>query len=274
MARPPLLPVPPLPVGDIVRKSYQDLLANHEGLVRVGLVWLVVPLVLEMLAGWTATGDGPSLLGLVASLVSFVGLSAIAVVWHRHIIMGQDLVGPLAPVDARVFRYIGFAVLVSLVSAVPAIGAVLVATAILGEGAVEGGGALSLLMAAGFVAAVIMAVRLQLVFPAVAIGDSGMPLRRSWQVTAGNTFRLVSGLILTVLPVLVAAMLAALAGGLFTSIGAPRFGAFVSLLAGNLGGWLQAPLVAAFLSYCYLWFREQGNRPTSLPPLSDARGSR
>jgi hypothetical protein len=255
---------PPLPVNDIVRKSYQDLLLNREGLVRVGLVWLLVPVALETLADWTGAGEGLSPMSLIAAIVSFVGLSAIAVAWHRHVILGASLDWPMAPVDQRVARYIGFAFLVSLLSCIPAAAALLVTAGLMGGGAADTG-LLTLLFAAGLVAAAVIAVRLQLVFPATAIGDGQMPLRRSWRLTAGNTVRLLVGLILTVLPVLLAAMLATLLGLVFTAIGAPRFGAFVSLLAGNGGGWLQAPLVAAFLSYCYLWFRSLGGTSGTLP---------
>ena len=247
--------IPPLPARELVARTYQDVIANRDGLVRIGLPWLIGPFVLNVLG----TAIEGVVVSLIADLASFVGLSAIAVAWHRHVILGEPLAGPLAPVNGRVGRYLLLGVLVSLLASVPGILIVSVVGAVGGIG--EGASLASLLaLAAAFFAAVMVFARLQLVFPSVAIGDPA-GLRGSWQMTSGNGGRLLSGLLLTILPVIGAVLLAQLIGAAFNGLGAAKAGAFLALAAASVGSWLQAPLVAAFLSFSYLWFRAAVGEP-------------
>ena len=80
-----------------------------------------------------------------------------------------------------------------------------------------------------------------------------------------------SGFFLATLPV--AAALLGLAFLLAWSANATGSIALTALadLAAVANAWMQAPLIASFLSFAYLFFRQQGHRPL---PLSDARGSR
>ncbi|HMR29762.1 MAG TPA: hypothetical protein PKA13_02515 [Geminicoccaceae bacterium] len=240
---------PPLPARELVARTYQDVIANRDGLVRIGLPWLVGPFVLNVLG----TAIEGVVVSLIADLASFVGLSAIAVAWHRHVILGEPLSGPIASVNGRVLRYLLLGVLVSLLAVIPGI---LIVSAASTVGLVDGEGSLLsvLALAAAFFAAVMVFARLQLVFPGVAIGDPA-GLRGSWQMTRGNGGRLLAGLLLTILPVIGAVLLAQLIGAAFNGLGAAKAGAFLALAAASLGSWLQAPLVAAFLSFSYLWFR-------------------
>jgi hypothetical protein len=256
-----------LPVADIVRSSYADLIAHREGLVRIGIWWLLLPFALDFLAAMLASEQTAASVGLVSMAISFIGLGAIAVAWHRHILRGGPLLGPVAKVDGTVMRYVGLGFLVSLFSSVPT---ALAAALAIGIGGAPGSalGLSTVAIALAGLMAVILFVRLQLVFPGTAVSDPSMSLARSWQVTRGHTARLLLGLIATVLPVLLAVLLGIVAGWLFTAIGAPRFGAFVALLANHGGSWIQAPLVAAFLSYCYLWLI-----PTGAGPVNGAPGS-
>ena len=250
-------PIQPLPVRELVSRTYQDVYVNREGLVRIGLPWLIGPFVLGVL-GTAMEGIAVS---LIADLVSLLGLSAMAVAWHRHVILGQPLAGPFAPVTLTVGRYLLFGLLVSVLAAVPGIVIVIIAGATGGIG--EGGRGLlsTLVMGAAFLAAVIVFARLQLVFPGIAIGDPA-GLRGSWQLTSGNGTRLFGGILLTVLPVILAVVLAQLIAAAFDAVGAAKAGAFLALLASSVGAWLQAPLVAAFLSFSYLWFRAATGEPS------------
>jgi hypothetical protein len=233
----------------MVRKAYQSLAENTDGLVRAGLFWLLLPFALHVVA---TTVEG-TLLTLVADLAAVLGLSALAVVWHRMILLSEPLQAPFAPIDGRVLRYVVFGVLVSVIAAAPGV-AILV---VLGLG---GMALLAVGLLAGLVVAVAIFARLQLVFPGIAIDDAGMRLRVSWDVTRGNGGRLLFGVLLTILPVLAAVLLAQFVGAAFHELGMPDTGAFLALLAASVGGWLQAPLVAAFLSYAYLFFRELASR--------------
>ena len=249
--------VPPLPARELVGRTYQDVIANRDGLVRIGLPWLIGPFVLDVLG----TAIEGVVVSLIANLASFVGLSAIAVAWHRHVILGEPLAGPFAPVNGRVGRYLLLGVLVSLLASLPGILIVTVAGAFADAGQ-PGGFLTALALAAAFFAAVMVFARLQLVFPSIAIGDPA-GLRGSWEMTRGNGGRLLAGLLLTIMPVIGAVLLAQLIGAAFNGLGASKAGAFLALLAASVGGWLQAPLVAAFLSFSYLWFRAAVGEPAA-----------
>jgi hypothetical protein len=253
----PSPPLPALPVRELVTRTYQDVVVNREGLVRIGLPWLIGPFVLNVLA----TAIEGFVIGLIADIASLVGLSAIAVAWHRHVILGEPLVGPMAPVNGKVGRYLLLGLMVSLMAAVP--GVVIVSVVGAAGGLGEDRGLLSgLAIGAAFLAAVIVFARLQLVFPGVAIGDPA-GLKGSWALTRGNGGRLLAGILLTILPVLCAVLLTQIIGAAFNGLGASKAGAFLALVAGSVGGWLQAPLVAAFLSFSYLWFRAARGEPST-----------
>jgi hypothetical protein len=223
--------------------------------VRIGLPWLIGPLVLDVLA----TAIEGAAIGLIAAVASLVGLSAIAVAWHRHVILGEPLTGPFAPVNGRVGRYLLLGLIVGALSGVP--GGLVVAAAGAMGGLEEGRWLLSgLVMGVAFLVAIVVFARLQLVFPGAAIGDPG-GLMSSWALTRGNGGRLLAGILLTILPVLAAMILTQIVGAAFEGLGAAKAGAFLALLAANVGGWLQAPLVAAFLSFSYLWFRAARGDP-------------
>ena len=101
-------------------------------------------------------------------------------------------------------------------------------------------------------------MRLQLIFPATAIGDQALTLARSWAVTDGNGWRLVLGFFLATLPV----ALLVLGVALFLAWAAEATGSLALAAMADLAAvgnaWLQAPLIASFLSYAYLFFRQQG----------------
>ena len=247
----------PLPVNELVRRSWRDLWANRDGLVRIGLPWLLLPLVLEVLA--SAAGDAALLVSIAASIVALVGFSAMALAFHRCILLGEPLAGPMAPLSLRVLRYLLTGVLVSIVAAIP--GAVLIG--VLGLLGLTGDGSLAGILATGvgLVVAFIVFARLQLAFPGLAVGDREVGLLGSWALTRGNGMRLLSGMLLAILPVLAVFVLAQLVIGSMMAMGAERLGNFLMLLVGLVGGWVQAPLVATFLSYAYLFFREVGSAP-------------
>ena len=248
-----------LPVLILARHAYLDVVAHWRGLVQVGLVWLVAVWLLLTLAGL-----GLGLMALLANLVITVGGAAVAVAWHRHILEDAPLEARLAPVDSQVVRYVAFTILFAfLVAAVPLSIMMLTGALELFPGAAEPSepvpstGLTVLLVPLALLVCVYVALRLQLVFPAIAINERAMTLARSWEVTAGNGWRLFLGLMLTTIPVAVLTtaltiLLAWLAEA--TNSIVLRVASDLSAAASS---WIQAPLIAAFLSYAYLFFRQQ-----------------
>lgn len=241
----------PLPIGRLVRHAYLDVIANWRGLVQVGGLWLLLGWALLLLGR-----GGLTFFAAVADLVVTLGAAAIAVMWHRHILLGEPLAAWMAPVNIGVVRYFVFTVLLTLI---PMLGI------LLGGGLVSApvGGAI-LLVPVILLGALYVALRLQLVLPGIALGDARMNVARSWQLTRGNGWRLFAGFMLITLPV------ALLAIGLVLGLeylaeqtGSIFLGAASDLAAiGN--AWVQVPLIASFLSYCYAFFtRSLGEAATT-----------
>jgi hypothetical protein len=242
-----------LPVARLVRHAYLDAIGNARGLVQVGGLWLLLSWALLLLAR-----GGSAFFAAAADLAITIGAAAIAVAWHRHLLLGEPLTGRMAPLNPHVARYFVLTVLVALViSTVPVVVLMLVGGNALLEGGEVGLGLL--LVPASALACLYLALRLQLVFPATAIGDKGMSFARSWDATQGNGWRLFAGFLLVTLPAAATAIAATfLLRWLADATGSVVLGALADLTAiGN--AWLQAPLIASFLSYAYTWFRGQAS---------------
>jgi hypothetical protein len=241
-----------LPSWRLARHAYLDVVANAQGLVQVGGLWLLLSWALYML------GRSSPVFEAAADLVVAIGAAAIAVAWHRHILGNEPLTARFAPVDARVIRYFVFTVALAFVVGVIPLTFLLLTTGGGYEGEPRGGGLGLLLVPVMMIACIYVAMRLQLIFPATAVGDKGLTLSRSWAVTDGNGWRLVLGFFLATLPV----ALLVLGLALFLAWAAEGTGSIVLAALADLAAvgnaWLQAPLIASFLSYAYLFFRQQG----------------
>lgn len=242
-----------LPAGRLARHAYLDTIGNAGGLVRVGGAWLLLSWATLLLA----RAGGP--LGALANLAVAVGVAAVAVAWHRHILLGEPLDGRMAPLNARVARYFALTVLLAIAMSAPPLLALAAAGGAApgeGGGASLGGGAL-VAVPAVVLAALYAALRLQLVFPATAIGDAGMGFARSWAATRGNGWRLLVGFLAVTLPAAAAAIALVLA--LHWAAAATGSVALLALgdLAAAANAWIQTPLIASFLSYAYLWFQQR-----------------
>lgn len=241
--------MPKLPAGKLARHAYLDLIANVRGLIRIGGPWLLLAWAVLLL------GESGGFLAALANLAVTLGVAAIAVAWHRHILLGEPLSQRMAPLDARVARYFALTVLIAVIMSILP----LLALYLSGGGAPstnQAGGALIVMMAVVF-ACLYATLRIQLVFPAIAIGDATVSLARSWELTRGNGWRLVGGLLIVTMPVAMALLILAY----FLGQAAATTGSIALLALADLAtvanAWLQAPLIASFLSYAFLWFKQQ-----------------
>lgn len=240
-----------LPAGRLARHAYLDTLANLRGLIRVGGPWLLLAWALVLL-----TRTGPEWLGSAANIAITLGVAAVAVTWHRHILLAEPLTARIAPLDGRVARYFALTVLIALGMGIPP----LMALMLLGAGGPpEAAPSIPILLLVPMLllACLYVALRLQLVFPAIAIADASMGVGRSWALTQGNGWRLLMGFLLITLPVAGAIIALTLVLGWAASATGSVVLLALADLSAILNAWLQAPLIASFLSYAYLWFQQQ-----------------
>lgn len=244
------------PLSATVRAAYAAVLGELDTLLRAAGVWLLVLMAFSA-ATRLMPGDNvensPGLLTfiVVANLVWAFSLNAVAVFWHRHILLNEPAPELAAPVNGRVLRYIGVSVLLGLMIAIPFLLLLFVVSTIVAGP----GGAVSpvidpaltrLLMSVSI--ALVMA-RIHLLLPAVAIGDRSMTPPRAWKLTAGYTLPLLCGIFASALPI---TFLGALLQELLARMGSS--GSLTGLAIGTIMDFIQAAIVASFMAMSYRFF--------------------
>lgn len=245
-----------LPLGQTVQTSYETVREALPELARAAALWLVLLLLLQAIlrlgsgldevpvAAVTETDGGRMTSFAIELVATLVAVAAIAVAWHRWILRREPIGESTAPLDATVLRYLVMTVAIALAVGLP-MGAML---ALLGGLGGEGHG-VRLLAVPVVVLGALAWVRLNLVLPAVAIGDSSMTIRRSWERTRGHAFTLLLGIVLTSVPAaLVALIVAVILGSLVGDTPILRNLPAAVLIAGNF---VETALVTSFLSLAY-----------------------
>lgn len=180
----------------IIAAAYEDVYENWWGLLRVGALWVIA------MQGWTYAADWSGVgtegwLGTMVSLADAVAWGAIAVAWHRHIILNASLDGPMAPLNRSVFRYLIAEAAVYLVMSV--VGMALMLPFFISP---EDAGLIEVLLGgAVLLGSVALLARLAVWFPAIAVGDRSVGWRRSIELTRGHTISIAFGFFLVAAPV-------------------------------------------------------------------------
>lgn len=187
-----------LPVGTCLQHAVSSVRNNLRHAFRVSWPWLLVVMLLGAVVVATVSyaGDDNFVTGflvvLVWLLVVMLAGAAIAVHWHRYILLDEvPRIGEILRLDNKTWRYFGNVLLIALaVSAVQALVMIPVRAAIGGSEAgnlVES--LLSLIM--GLVAGV-LSYRLGVKLPAVALDRRDFRFSHAWEATRGNDLRLLS----------------------------------------------------------------------------------
>jgi hypothetical protein len=160
-------------------------LNNLADALRISALLYFVPAIAAyaLLSG-TEPGAPPPPLAVVVSILAVVGGIAIAVAWHRFILLEERPSGWLPAFDGRrMLVYFGFSLLLGLVALVIAIAVAMV----LGVLAMLGG--VILFVLTGFVTVFVILVigyRLALILPASSV-DKRLRLGEAWAATSGAT---------------------------------------------------------------------------------------
>ncbi|SNB52174.1 hypothetical protein SAMN07250955_101199 [Arboricoccus pini] len=246
----------PFPLSATVRAAYAAVLGELDTLLRAAGVWLLLLMAISAAARLLPEGNveaSPALLAFfaVANLVWAFSLNAVAVFWHRHILLGEPAPELLAPVNGRVLRYVGVSLLLGLMIAIPFVLLLFVVSTIV---AGPGGSispvidpALSRLLTSVSIALVM--ARIHLLLPAVAIGDRRMTPPRAWKLTAGYTLPLLCGIFACALPI---TLLGALLQELLANLGSS--GSLTGLAVATIMDFIQATIVASFMAMSYRFF--------------------
>jgi hypothetical protein len=221
------LPYPKLPFWDAVGLAYSSYFGNFVAVLRASWLWLVVVAGLTAFAGWqqwswmasAMANLGPGLpppelpkssemavlLGLANILILLGGVS-IAVAWHRLMILDEQpgLSGSNV-VTKNLWRYIVMAIALFLTLFLPMIAIMLPTFYFLlpasgGRTSLPPGFLVPFLFFVAYLVGIAIMLRLTLLLPARAIGNTDLTFRETWNRTRGNTWRLFWGMVVTTIP--------------------------------------------------------------------------
>jgi hypothetical protein len=227
----PTMTSPPLSaiaVRSLVRESYRFVFGHLRLLLRLGWVWLLLAWLLGAALEWLMNAESGRNL---AELVALPLLVAFAVAWHRaSLISGHAGKGEVAGFGRREFRYLGMLLgLLAILLLFLIFGGVLYLLASSGSAqAAATGPTMRWLIGGLLLAGLFFGVRFILVFPAIAVGDQEISLKRSWQLTRGNGSRLFLAFLATCLPLMLLKYAVVLSAG-YALVGGPSGHGFSEL---------------------------------------------
>lgn len=174
--------------------------------VRIIWAWYVI-LLLVSVAILFLTGEGGNSLNanalLLSSLVSWVAWGVIAVLWHRHLLLGEEIADIKIWIDRRMWRYILRSFAIGLIVAIPMIGSLVALLLFIDDISMH----VVFLMVVVMMISVIILLRLSIALPAVALDESKIGFLDAWRATDGNSIRLFIISCISIIPFATAAEL-------------------------------------------------------------------
>lgn len=290
---PPHLPYPKLPFRDAVGLAYSTYFSHFIDALRASWLWLIVVGVFTGFANWRLWSwrgafvaevkpippfrmqqptEMAVLLNLDNILMLFAGVS-IAVAWHRLMILNeQPNVSGSNVVTKNLWRYVVAAIALFLIMLLPVIAVMLPIFYLLlpvpsGQNPTPAGLLPSyLLVLVVYAVGMAVALRLTLLLPAQAVGDTGLTIRQTWNRTSGNIWRLFWGIIACTVPPLLLMEIVSL-----IMIGTPNPARFadedfatqmtVTSIIFVICYLLILPIGIGFLSHAYLHFFPSDTEP-------------
>lgn len=242
-----------LPVWQTIADSYRFTFGNIGLLIKISLVWLIVSYAIGFVIGIVIGLTGSPgiwlnlfLVKIMPALVWLIAISAIAVAWHRACLLEERATGLFAaPLRKRVWKFFIVSIVFSGLAYLLFILASIVILQFGGSNWLSG-----LLMVVVFLLIVLLFVRLNLLFPAIAIESVGVTLERSWHLTKGNAWRLILGNIVCLVPVSFVAGVIVDWSGALTEAGRWVLASAIAF-AGQALTFLAVAILAAFLSFTY-----------------------
>ncbi|MEN3348636.1 MAG: hypothetical protein V7632_2271 [Bradyrhizobium sp.] len=277
---------PKLPLGTAIGLAYSTFFSRFTDVLGASWLWLVAVAALTGFANWqrwswmtavtgkTALPDARQLwqttvLLQLSAVLTILAAVSIAVAWHRLMILNeQPGLSASNITSGDLWRYVLVSIVLCAILIAPALAVIiggfyLTVPATFGPGAVAPAFIPLLIAAAAlYVIGLVVMLRLSLLLPARAVGNTELSFSQAWQRTSGNTWRLFWGLIVTVLPPLLLTdlIVVALMGLGHPTMTVTRMTAASTAI--TVYYLLVLPICIGFLSYAYRHFFE---RPLQQP---------
>lgn len=186
----------PLSAGKCIQHALSSVRNNIAYAFRISWPWYAVfvpvVVVLSALLGY-ATGGNPEaspgfafLINLVIALITMLAFASIAVNWHRYILLDEVPQGSdIFRLDDKTWRYFGNLFLISLILVLAGI-AVGLPVGLIG-GLLGANDAVIILVIIAVIPVIgVLALRLGVKLPAIALGRDDFRMRDAWSVTKDN----------------------------------------------------------------------------------------
>jgi hypothetical protein len=254
-----------LPVWATVRRAYSSYFHHLVDALRATWLWLILVAPLSAVGTWQQLSLSASaaanlergapaeitrstamtLLASVSSILFLLAGASIAVAWHRLIILDEGPgVGGRNIATKALWRYIDMALVLVLIAFLPAAAVLLYFLWPVGGRPSAPPEFLLVMLPVSvlYVAGIAIALRLVLLLPARAIGNTRLSFSQTWNQTRGNIWRLFWGLWFTTVPPLLGIQIASL-----IVVGLPRPSATIDddLL-------MQMTALSTIVMICYL----------------------
>ena len=137
----------------------------------------------------------PDRLAVVVGMgaLAIIAFASIAVSWHRYILLDEIPRGlARLRLDSTVWRYVGNAIGIALLSGLASVGILIIPSFIAGFSLSLGMGGWVIagpVVLAGLVYTFGVSMRLSIKLPAIAMHNTGVDLGKSWQLTRNNHWR-------------------------------------------------------------------------------------
>lgn len=187
--------------------SYSLLFKNFGSFLRVCWAWVLLAYLVGYAGGYLAVHTSNEALAILGAVAVTLCAAAVAVKWHRRVMLGAAAVGPALALGRRDALFIGRALLLMLAVTVPtALLMFLVIAALFADDQ----GLIIATVILCFVLALIslyVLIRFSLIMPAAAIDAHDFGWRESWRATAGVSLPLWGGSLVAILPLAIASKL-------------------------------------------------------------------
>lgn len=237
-----------LPIWPTVAESYRYTFANLGLLVRVSWQWFAVISAAVLALAMLSIEDHVTriFIGLAATMLFTAASCAVAVTWHRVVLIGMRPRRRITIVfGLREAKYFLLSMSIVLAAFAVSLALILTLARIVGPGLYT-----RTTVALITLGLLLVITRISLRITAVTIDDRAMGFARSWALTRGNTWRLTLGFIACTAPFFAVKYLVDQAATRLVEAGMAPAGTGLGLVGGALL-FLGIAVGAAFFSYAY-----------------------
>ncbi len=195
-------PIINLPFWETVRRSYIYAAVNFKTFLKLASLWLLVLTAYEILTGFPSlcNNEKGACPGIgMTSLLQSLAFILISTAYIRSLVLHRQPKWFSVSFGMPELRYIGYALLIIAVIAVPSL--LFMYTYGVVVGLLRLPQSFGLLMLLFPVIIAVYCSRLYLVLPATAVGNKDVDLRKAWNLACGNANKIFWGLLLMTLPI-------------------------------------------------------------------------